>query len=143
MDGTAKSEVARRVQKRVRQLVTAHGSAIEGALELVAELRSAGVPLAVCSSSPRFLIEVTCNKLGILSSFLVLQSAEDCPRGKPHPDPYLATAERLGKVPAQCVVIEDSINGMKSARSAGMKVIGVSADPPLGPRASAIWCARA
>jgi mannitol-1-/sugar-/sorbitol-6-/2-deoxyglucose-6-phosphatase len=127
--GPTRSEIARRVQERVRDLVVAKGSAIEGALELVASLRAAGMPLAVCSSSPRFLIEATCEKLGIVSDFVVIQSAEDCPRGKPHPDPYLATAERLGIAPRACVVIEDSINGMKSARAAGMRVIGVSSNP--------------
>jgi mannitol-1-/sugar-/sorbitol-6-/2-deoxyglucose-6-phosphatase len=127
--GPSKSDVARQVQLRVRDLVVAHGTAIGGALELVASLHALGVPLAVCSSSPRFLIEATCNKLGILAYFRVLQSAEDCPRGKPHPDPYLATAERLGVGPATCVVVEDSINGMRSARAAGMRVVGVSSDP--------------
>jgi sugar-phosphatase len=126
--GTARAEVARRIHQRVGELVDRHGKAIDGAVELVAELRAWGVPLALCSSSPRSLIEVSCNKLGVLSSFLVLQSAEDCARGKPQPDPYLATAERLALPPAHCVVIEDSINGMKSARSAGMKVIGVSTE---------------
>ena len=126
--GQTKSDVGRRVQERVRDLVIAHGTAIEGALELLGALRASGVPLALCSSSPRFLIEATCEKLGILRNFVVLQSAEDCARGKPHPDPYLATAERLGVAPAGCVVIEDSINGMKSARAAGMKVVGVSTD---------------
>ena len=127
--GPAKSEIARRVQERVRDLVIANGNAIEGSVELVASLSAAGIALAVCSSSPRFLIEATCSKLAILSHFVVLQSAEDCPRGKPHPDPYLATAERLGFVPSACVVIEDSINGMKSAKAAGMRVVGVSSDP--------------
>jgi mannitol-1-/sugar-/sorbitol-6-/2-deoxyglucose-6-phosphatase len=127
--GPSKRDVARRVQERVRDLVILHGTAIDGSLELVASLHALGVPLAVCSSSPRFLIEATCKKLGILGYFRVLQSAEDCPRGKPHPDPYLATAERLGVGPATCVVVEDSINGMRSARAAGMRVVGISSDP--------------
>ena len=128
-NGPTKSEIARLVQERVRDLVVRHGSATAGAIELVASLRAEGVRLAVCSSSPRFLIEATCTKLGILSDFAVVQSAEDCARGKPHPDPYLATAERLRASPSACVVIEDSINGMKSAKSAGMSVVGVSSDP--------------
>ncbi len=128
-NGPTKSEIVRRVQDRVRELVVANGTAIPGAVELVASLRAAGVTLAVCSSSPRFLIEATCTKLGIFSDFVVVQSAEDCPRGKPHPDPYLATAERLGLAPSACVVIEDSINGIKSAKSAGMSVLGISSDP--------------
>jgi len=127
--GQSKREVARRVQERVKELVVAQGTAVDGALELVASLRALNVTLAVCSSSPQFLIEATCNKLGILEGFRVLQSAEDCARGKPYPDPYLATAERLGVAPATCVVIEDSINGMKSARAAGMRVVGISSDP--------------
>ncbi len=127
--GPAKSEIARRVQERVRDLVVAKGTAIEGAVELVASLSAAGIPLAVCSSSPRFLIEATCSKLGIFSDFAALQSAEDCARGKPHPDPYLATADQLIVAPSSCVVVEDSINGMKSAKAAGMCVVGISSNP--------------
>jgi HAD superfamily hydrolase (TIGR01509 family) len=122
--GPAKLEIESRVKVRVGELVARHGRAIEGAIELIAALRGAGVPLAVCSSSPVFLIESVCEKLGIRQHFEFLQSAEDCVRGKPHPDPYLAAAAGLRQPPARCVAIEDSLNGMRSAKAAGMRVVG-------------------
>jgi HAD superfamily hydrolase (TIGR01509 family) len=81
--------------------------------------------LAVCSSSALIHIESVCDQLGIRSLFGVLQSAEDCVQGKPHPEPYLLTARRLGVNPEDCLAIEDSIIGMKAATRAGMVVVGV------------------
>lgn len=56
----------------------------------------------------------------------VLVTADDVPRGKPAPDPYLLAARRMGVAPAACVVVEDSPPGIASARSAGMRVIGLA-----------------
>jgi HAD superfamily hydrolase (TIGR01509 family) len=121
----SKQEIAHRIKVRVRELVQRHGVPIKGAVELARALSAAGVELAVCSSSANFLIEAVCDQLGIRSLFKVLQSAEDCLHGKPHPEPYLLTARRLGVDPRDCVAIEDSIIGMTAAARAGMVVVGM------------------
>jgi sugar-phosphatase len=55
-------------------------------------------------------------------------TAELVARGKPHPDPFLLAAERLGVPPSACIVLEDSVNGIRAARAAGVgAVVGVSA----------------
>lgn len=120
-----KEEIARRIEARVQVLVRHQGAATKGAIELVRSLAAAGVDLAVCSSSALVHIESVCDQLGIRSLFSVLQSAEDCVNGKPHPEPYLLTARRLGVSPEDCLAIEDSIIGMTAAARAGMAVVGV------------------
>ena len=56
----------------------------------------------------------------------VLVTADDVPRGKPHPEPYLLAAQGLGIPPADCVVIEDAPAGVQAARAAGMRVVAVA-----------------
>jgi mannitol-1-/sugar-/sorbitol-6-phosphatase len=56
----------------------------------------------------------------------VLVSADDITRGKPHPEPYLKAAEKLGAQPDQCLVIEDAPAGIEAARAAGMRVVAVT-----------------
>ncbi len=56
----------------------------------------------------------------------VLVTSDDVTNGKPHPEPYLKGAEKLGLLPAECLVIEDAPAGIQSARAGGMKVIGLA-----------------
>lgn len=123
--GVPKEEIARRIKARVQELVRDQGVPTKGAIELVRSLSAAGVELAICSSSALIHIESVCDQWGIRSLFSVLQSADDCVHGKPHPEPYLLTARRLGVSPEDCLAIEDSIVGMTSAARAGMAVVGV------------------
>jgi sugar-phosphatase len=59
-----------------------------------------------------------------------LVTADDVTNGKPHPQPYLLGAERLGFKPSDCLVIEDAPAGIRSAHAAGMKVIGLASTYP-------------
>jgi mannitol-1-/sugar-/sorbitol-6-phosphatase len=70
----------------------------------------------------------------------VLVTSDDVTHGKPHPEPYLKGAERLGFAPAECLVIEDAPAGIQSARAAGMKVIGMAStySPSLLAEADAV-----
>jgi sugar-phosphatase len=126
--GPSRDDIARQVVSRVAELITMHAGPIEGAIELVEDLRAAGVPLGLCSSSPRTLMDCVCKTLGLRTHFSLLQSAEECTHGKPHPEPYLVTAAGMGQSPANCIAIEDSTNGMRSAKAAGMRVIGFTRD---------------
>ena len=56
----------------------------------------------------------------------ILVAADDVAYGKPHPEPYLKAAQLLGVNPAECLVVEDALNGIQAAHAAGMKVIGVA-----------------
>lgn len=105
---------------------------IPGALELIAELRRRGLTLALASASPQMFIERVLKCLSLTAAFAAVVSSDDVSRGKPAPDIFLAVARRLGVPPASCVVIEDSRNGMRAARRAGMKCVGLV-------RGSGVW----
>ncbi|MFJ7247224.1 HAD family hydrolase [Kitasatospora sp. NPDC098652] len=95
-----------------------------GALDLLAALREARVPTALVSASPRLVVDLVLSSIG-RDWFAVTMAAEDTPRTKPAPDPYLAAAERLGLDPAACVAVEDTPTGVASAAAAGCAVLAV------------------
>ncbi|HSG86506.1 MAG TPA: HAD family phosphatase [Candidatus Limnocylindrales bacterium] len=80
-------------------------------------------PLAVASSSHRAVIGAALEAIGLGSAFAVVVSSDEVAHGKPAPDVYLETARRLGEDPAGCLVIEDSLNGVRAGRAAGMRVV--------------------
>ena len=91
-----------------------------GVVELIRKLHGAGVRLAVASSSPREVIEHHMETFGIQDCFDTIVSGLECREGKPAPEIYLRAAENLGLLPAECVVIEDSCNGVNAGKAAGM-----------------------
>lgn len=83
-------------------------------------------PLAIASGSFREEIEHVLDGASLRHHFLAIVGAADAERSKPHPAPYLEAARRLHAHPSACVAIEDSMWGLDSARSAGMKTIAVT-----------------
>ena len=111
----------------VRRMLERYGSApplIPGAVEAVRRV-AARWPLAIASSSNPELIEVVVRVSGLADVFEVAVSSQEVPRGKPAPDVYLEAARRLGVEAARCAAVEDSHNGIRSARAAGMRVVAV------------------
>jgi HAD superfamily hydrolase (TIGR01509 family) len=103
-----------------------------GAVELVRRMATLA-PLAVASGSPMEAIELTLRGLGIETAFQVVLSSESVKRGKPHPDVFMAAAERLGVAAQDCLVFEDSLVGVQAARAAGMRVFVVPSEPAAAP----------
>jgi len=97
---------------------------LPGAVEAVRRI-GAWVPLAIASSSNRELIDVVLRVSGLAADFGATVSSEEGPRGKPSPDVYLEAARRLGVDPARSGAVEDSHNGIRSAKAAGMRVVAV------------------
>ena len=93
---------------------------MDGVLELIKALHEKGIKLAVASSSPYDTIIHNMKTLGILDCFGTIVSGLDCEHGKPAPDIYLKAAENLGAQPEECIVIEDSHNGVIAGKAAGM-----------------------
>ncbi len=89
------------------------------------EKTSRHYPLAVASSSPRSIINLSLAKIRARSYFTVVISGDDFTESKPHPDIFLTTARKLGVTPAECLVIEDSYSGVEAAHRAGMRCIGL------------------
>ena len=100
---------------------------IEGFEAFVRDLRKNGVKTAVVTSSNMPKMEsVFRARPEFKSLFDAILTSEDFAESKPSPDCYLKGAERFGAKPEECVVLEDSINGLKSGRAAGMFVVGLT-----------------
>ncbi len=83
------------------------------------------VPFAIVSGGGRFSVKRSLEQLHLLDRFDTLVCAEDYTHAKPHPEPYLIAAERLGVSPANCLVFEDTQLGVDAAEAAGMKWVKV------------------
>ena len=104
-----------------------------GAAGLLKELRAEGIPTALVSASHRRIIDLVLETLGA-ENFAFSVAGDEVERTKPHPDPYLLAAARLGAEPGRCVVVEDSPTGVRSGEAAGCAVLAV---PSVGPIAAA------
>jgi HAD superfamily hydrolase (TIGR01509 family) len=122
--GMAPEEVAAAVVDRMAERYRESLPLLPGAVDAVVRL-AARWRLGVASSSPPRLIELVLDRAGVRPLFEMTVSTEEVERGKPAPDVYLAAAGRLGVEPHRCVAVEDSSNGLRSARAAGMRVIAV------------------
>lgn len=97
-----------------------------GTLALIHELQRRSIPFALASSGSREKIAFNLQRAGIHEHFDHIISGEDFHRGKPDPEIFLKAAEVLEMSPERCVVIEDSINGLKAARAAGCFALAVT-----------------
>ncbi|GGT70215.1 HAD family hydrolase [Actinomadura citrea] len=131
VDGVTAEEVAYEVVDRMSQRYADGPPLLPGAEDAVR--RMAGYrPLGLASSSPRALIDLVLGHLGVDGLFRATVSTEEVERGKPAPDGYLTVAARLEVAARDCVAVEDSGNGLRSAHAAGMAVIAIPrpAHPP-------------
>jgi len=119
---------------RMVELFTERPLVLPGVNELLAALHEAGVATALVSSSYRVLVDaVLAHGIG---PFDLTIAGDEVVHAKPHPEPYLLAASRLGVDPARCVVLEDSPAGVASAEAAGCAVVAVPsvAGVVLGPQ---------
>ena len=126
-------EINRIVVERMLERYAAGPPWTPGALDAVRRLAGA-YTLGLASSSNRELIDVVLAAGWIAGLFRATVSSEEVPRGKPAPDVYLEAARRLGVDASACVAIEDSHNGILSAKAAGMGCIAIPNErfPPGG-----------
>jgi HAD superfamily hydrolase (TIGR01509 family) len=117
-------EINREVVHRMLSRYSEYLPLIDGAVEAVKRL-AAHWPLGVASSSNRELIDHVLELSGLAPNFEVTVSSEEVERGKPAPDVYLEAARRLGVEPSRSVAIEDSASGIRSAHTAGMRVVAI------------------
>jgi len=124
------AEVETRLIARVIDLVSWEGRALPGIASAIAAAREDGRRIALASSSPMPIIVAALERLNLSSTFDVVQSAQTEPFGKPHPAIFHRTAERLDVSPLECVVLEDSLNGIIAAKAARMGCVAVPFDHP-------------
>ncbi|MGD3111051.1 HAD family hydrolase [Streptomyces sp. YGL11-2] len=118
----------------------AAGVAVQpGALRLLDRARALGIPAALVTASERHVADLVLRTLGAHRFALSVTSGE-APRGKPHPDPYLAAAAGLGVDPAHCLAVEDTPTGAAAALAAGCRLLAVPTVPGIvpGPRTAVV-----
>jgi len=124
------------VLETVKQLIIENANALPGVIQTLEFCKNNGYKIALASSSAMSLINVVVDKLNIRHYFDLLVSAEFEPYGKPHPSVFLTTAKKLNVLPTECLVFEDSVNGMIAAKAARMKCIVV---PELEKQEELYW----
>ena len=118
-------EVENRIIQRMVALLTERATPLPGVIESLEFFKAQGKKIGLATSSYEILIETILTTLNIKHYFDQVHSAEREKYGKPHPAVYLTTAEHLGVNPQRCLVVEDSLNGVVSAKAARMTVICV------------------
>lgn len=104
-------------------LSKAEGDVMPGALQALQWLRSDGIKIGLATSSPTRMLDALIDHFGLRSYFDVLTSADTAIFGKPHPEVYMQCAHALNEAAWNCIALEDSVNGMISAKAARMKAI--------------------
>jgi HAD superfamily hydrolase (TIGR01509 family) len=105
---------------------------IPGAMDFVGKSHAAGRRHGLTTSASRSTQQLTFETFGFSRYFETIVTGEDISRGKPDPQPYLLTATKLGLDPEDCIVIEDSIHGVRSGKAAGCTVIALTTTFPVG-----------
>jgi len=116
---------------RIHKLLSSDriSSPIGGVENLLDALKDIGIIMSVASSSARKNVETVLKKLDLEKYFAGIVCGEDIENGKPAPDIFLKASELMSTQPVNCVVIEDSYNGLCGAKAAGMRCIGYAGDP--------------
>ena len=126
-------DINRDVVERMLEAYRSELPLLPGAVEAVRRTAES-FPLGLASSSNREIFEAVLDLAGIADCFSGTVSSEEVARGKPAPDVYLEAARRLGVEPEWCAAVEDSHAGIRSAKSAGMRVVAIpnASYPPDG-----------
>ncbi len=116
-------ELEQRIIDKMIKLIQENGKALPGVVETLSFLKEKGYKIGLGTSSYTVLIDVVLETIGLRDQFDFVHSAEHEEFGKPHPAVYLTVAKELCVLPHECVVIEDSINGVIAGKAAQMSVV--------------------
>ncbi|MEU7136231.1 HAD family phosphatase [Streptomyces sp. NPDC046261] len=128
----ALAELSALLNTRFAEMIVRGVPLMPGARRLLAELAAHSVPTALVSASHRQIIDRVLHSLGP-QHFTLTVAGDELARTKPHPDPYLLAAARLGVDPARCAVVEDTMTGVTAAEAAGCRVVAVPSVAPIPP----------
>jgi beta-phosphoglucomutase len=117
-------------EARYRELYTGKIQLHAGADKLLNELAACGVACAIASAAPRDNRKLVLEATGLSTRMGAVVGAEEVKNGKPAPDLFLEAARRLGANPANTLVFEDAISGVKAGLAAGMRVVGITTSEP-------------
>ena len=120
-----------RKEEIFRELVLAEGiEPLPGVVAFLEALRTAGVPAAIGTSTPRQNLTFLLRLMRLEAHFRTTVTSEDVTRGKPDPEVFLLAAARLGLPPARCIVFEDAPVGIQAARAGAIRVVAVTNSHP-------------
>lgn len=123
--GSTAATVAEEILDDIIDTSKKHGSVLKGVMQTLELLKKHKFKIGLASSSPKRMIEALVDHFDITHWFDCITSADVVELGKPHPAVFLHCAQSLGSKPINCVVLEDSVNGMIAGKAARMKVIVV------------------
>jgi HAD superfamily hydrolase (TIGR01509 family) len=120
------------LEAMVGLLTTGPVPVLPGVVELVEEVRAAGLPYALVTSSEPEVVDAVLARLAV--DFPVVVCAADVAHPKPDPEGYLLAAAKLGAEPEECIALEDSVNGVLAAEAAGYRTVAVPSVVPVPQR---------
>ncbi|MBT30932.1 MAG: HAD family hydrolase [Thalassobius sp.] len=120
-------EVENAVIDRVGELINRLGKPIDGISDTLKFFKERNFKIGLATNSPKKLIPMVLQKVGISSYFDAITSSDEAAQGKPDPAVYLTTAHKLNIAPQFCLAFEDSGSGLRAAKRAGMKAVVVPA----------------
>ncbi len=119
-------ELGGRKETLYRKLFLPHRKVVEGTIQFLTEANNLGIRMAVATAAPIANMEFILDGLDLRRFFTAITTAADVANGKPNPEIFLKSAEKLNVEPKNCLVFEDAINGFEAANRAGMKSIGIA-----------------
>ena len=130
----SKEEIENMVCERVSELVLESGRVLPGIDNVIQKAAKWGLKIGLATSTPRRVAVNFIKRVGIGENIEVMCTGEEVAYGKPHPEIYILCAERLGVEPWNCVVFEDSVNGVVAAKAARMHTVAVPAAESRGDK---------
>lgn len=119
-------ELGKRKETLYQELFLPERKTVAGVIEFLEESSKLGIKLAVSTAAPIMNVEFILDGLDLRKYFGAVVTAADVKEGKPNPEIFLKSAEKLGVEPKNCIVFEDALNGFEAAHRAGMKSIGIT-----------------
>jgi beta-phosphoglucomutase family hydrolase len=119
-------EEGERKETMYRELYQPVIKPVDGLLEFLEKSKQLNIPLAVATAAGQPNIDFVMNHLNLEAYFDAIVSAENVKRGKPHPDLFLAAAQKLNVAPESCWVFEDALAGLEAAHRAEMKAVAIT-----------------
>ena len=124
-----------------REFYAEHRKPAKGLLTFLHNLRSSGIKTALATSAGPGNIDFIVDGLGIRDQFDAIIGGAEVTKGKPDPEIYLKAAALVGVSPADCIVIEDSLQGIASGQAAGASVVGITTSHTVDELAHTDFCA--
>lgn len=118
--------LAARKEALYREFFLPERKAIDGAHEFLSKSLELGIKMAVATAAPVENMEFVLDGLDLRQYFTAITTAADVKNGKPNPEVFLISAEKLAVEPRNCIVFEDALNGFEAAHRAGMRSVGIS-----------------